>query len=106
MPKAKTKTPAPGPARKPVGRQAARGGMIRARIEPDLKARAEHVLGRLGLKPSEAIRLFYAQIDLAGGIPFPVEIPNAATREAMRAADAGEVTRYASPAELFEKLGI
>ena len=32
------------------------------------------------------------------------EIPNAATREAMRAADAGELTHFGSVAEMFEDI--
>jgi len=89
----------PGPGRKALT------GMIRARVEPGLKTRAETVLEKLGLSPSDAIRLFYTQITLSRGLPFPVMIPNAATRRALRDADAGKVTRYGSTAELFEKLG-
>jgi DNA-damage-inducible protein J len=81
-------------------------GMIRARIDPDLKDRAETILNAEGLNASEAIRLFYTQIVLEDGLPFPVRIPNAETIEAMRAAEAGELTRYGSVAEMFEKLGI
>ncbi len=90
----------PGPGRKPLT------GMIRARVEPGLKTRAEAVLDKLGLSPSDAIRLFYTQITLSRGLPFPVEIPNAATRRALRDADAGKVTHYGSTAELFETLDI
>jgi DNA-damage-inducible protein J len=81
-------------------------GMIRARIDPVLKDRAETILNKLGLNASDAIRLFYTQITLTDGLPFPVKMPNAETIEAMRAADAGEVTRYGSVAEMFAKLGI
>jgi len=81
-------------------------GMIRARIDPALKDRAEAILNSLGLNASDAIRLFYTQITLTEGLPFPVKIPNAQTVHAMQAADAGKVTRHGSTAELFEKLGI
>jgi DNA-damage-inducible protein J len=80
-------------------------GMIRARIDPDLKDRAETILGNLGLNASDAIRLFYTQITLNDGLPFPVKIPNAETIQAMRDAEAGQGTRYASAAEMFEKMG-
>jgi DNA-damage-inducible protein J len=36
--------------------------MIRARIEPQLKATVESLLARLGLNATQAIRLFYRQI--------------------------------------------
>jgi DNA-damage-inducible protein J len=81
-------------------------GMIRARIDPALKERAEAILGHLGLNASDAIRLFYTQITLADGLPFPVKIPNAETVRAIRAANAGKITRHGSAAEMFEKMGI
>jgi DNA-damage-inducible protein J len=81
-------------------------GMIRARIDPVLKDRAETILNKLGLNASDAIRLFYTQITLTDGLPFPVKVPNAETIEAMRAADAGEVIRYGSVAEMFANMGI
>ena len=81
--------------------------MIRARIDPDLKVRAEAILQAVGLNASDAIRLFYSQITLHQGLPFDVRIPNAETREAIRDARAGKnVTTHASAAEMFEKMGI
>jgi DNA-damage-inducible protein J len=81
--------------------------MIRARVDPELKAEAEGVLEELGLNASEAIRLFYRQITLQRGLPFDVRIPNAATRKAIRDARSGQnVKPYAGAAEMFEKLGI
>lgn len=81
-------------------------GMIRARIDPDLKLKAETILGNLGLNASDAIRLFYTQITLLDGLPFPVKVPNAKTRKAIREADAGKnLTHYGSVDEMFEDLG-
>lgn len=85
----------------------AKTDMIRARIDPDLKVRAEAILQAVGLNASDAIRLFYSQITLHQGLPFDVRIPNAATRKAIRDARAGKyVTDHASAAEMFEKMGI
>lgn len=85
----------------------AKTDMIRARIDPDLKLRAEAILQAVGLNASDAIRLFYSQITLHQGLPFDVRIPNAETREAIRDARADKnVTVHASAAEMFEKLGI
>ena len=50
--------------------------VIHARINPDTKNKAETVLRRLGITPTEAIRIFYAQIALQNGLPFNVKIPN------------------------------
>ena len=57
---------------------------IRARVQPELKRGAEAVLKRIGLTPSEAITLFLTQVKLTKGLPFPVRIPNKATRRAIK----------------------
>ena len=57
---------------------------IRARVEPELKRGAEAILKKVGLTSSEAITLFLTQVKLAKGLPFPVHIPNKATRRAIR----------------------
>ena len=61
---------------------------VRARIEPKLKRSAEAVLKKIGLTSSEAITLFYTQIKLMNGLPFPLRIPNKETRRAIREARA------------------
>ena len=68
----------------------AKSEMIRARVEPKLKHDAEVVLDKLGMTPTEAITLFYKQVTLHRGLPFPVRIPNAETRKALREARAGK----------------
>ena len=69
--------------------------MIRARVEPKLKYQAEEVFSKIGLSPTEAITLFYAQVTLHRGLPFAVKIPNAETIEALRQARSGEgLTEY------------
>lgn len=88
------------------GKPAPMSGVIRARVDPALKARAEAILGRVGLNPSDAIRVFYSQVTLHGGLPFEVKVPNAETRKAMRDADAGKGTAYASAEEMFKKMGL
>ena len=83
---------------------------IRARIEPKLKAEAEAVLAKLGLTPSDAIRLLYHQVKLSRALPFEIAVerkPNATTLEAMRALDSGRgVRRHASFKELRRELGL
>ncbi|HEX9321323.1 MAG TPA: type II toxin-antitoxin system RelB/DinJ family antitoxin [Xanthobacteraceae bacterium] len=61
---------------------------VRARIEPKLKRSAEAVLKKIGLTSSEAITLFYTQIKLANGLPFPLRVPNRETKRAIREARA------------------
>ena len=60
-----------------------KSAIIHARIEPQTKRKAEDVLKHLGMSPTEAIRLFYRQICLRSGLPFPVQIPNKETKSAL-----------------------
>lgn len=52
---------------------------MNTRIDTTLKKKALNVFDRLGVSEAEAIRLLYAQVKWHQGIPFPVNIPNAAT---------------------------
>ncbi len=47
-----------------------------ARIEPEVKDKAESILQVLGIPVSNAINMFYKQIILQNGIPFDVKIPD------------------------------
>ena len=78
-------------------------GIIHARIEPRTKKKAEGVLKKLGMSPAEAIRLFYRQICLRGGIPFPVLIPNELTKKTLDKSAKGEdVETFDTLDEMFE----
>jgi DNA-damage-inducible protein J len=81
--------------------------MIRARTDERLKQQVEQILDRLGLTSSEAINLFYHQVQLRKGLPFPVEIPNAETRMTFQKSERGEdVHTHRSAGAMFRKLGI
>lgn len=80
---------------------------IRARTEPELKTAAEQVFRKLGISSSEAINLFYAQVKLRKGLPFPVEIPNALTRKTFEKTDRGEdLHEHPSLDDFFKKMGV
>lgn len=49
--------------------------VVQSKMPPDLKAAAESVFAHLGLSPSEAIRVFYKQVELHQGLPFDLKIP-------------------------------
>jgi DNA-damage-inducible protein J len=68
----------------------ARTTTVRARIEPSLKDEVETVLDALGLSTTEAITLFYKQIQPRQGLPFAVEVPNKTTQRTFDATDRGE----------------
>lgn len=85
----------------------ARTAFIRARVEPGLKHSVEKLLGRLGLTASEAINVFYRQINLRKGLPFDVALPNEETRSVFADTDAGRnLVRCKSSADMFKRLGI
>ena len=80
---------------------------VRARIEPDLKNKAEQVFRDLGLTTTQAITLFYKQVELRKGLPFDVVIPNENTRRTFSDTDAGRDLIVCEDAEdMFSKLGI
>jgi DNA-damage-inducible protein J len=77
--------------------------IIHARVEPRTKKKAEGVLRKLGMSPTEAIRLFYTQICLLGGLPFRVLIPNDLTKETLdKSAKGQDVESFDSLDEIFE----
>lgn len=80
---------------------------IRARIEPELKEKAEHIFHQLGLTTTQAITLFYRQVELRKGLPFDVSLPNDVTRRTFEDTDSGRnLTICDSVDDMFEKLGI
>jgi len=82
-----------------------RAAMIRARMEPDVKEKAEAIFEKLGLNATGAINMFYKQVILQKGIPFDVRLPNATTRKALAEAKAGKVHRgFKDVDTMFEAL--
>lgn len=57
---------------------------MRVRVRPSLKEQTEEVFQNLGLTTSEAFNLFLEQVKLCRGLPFPVEIPNNTTTQALK----------------------
>jgi DNA-damage-inducible protein J len=79
--------------------------MIRARVEPELKDRAEAMLQEIGLSVTSAITLFYRQIIQRRGLPFELRLPSAGTRRAMHDARTGHgVVEAGSMDDLIAKL--
>ncbi len=81
--------------------------MVRARIEPELKDKAERVFRKLGMTTTQAITLFYKQVEIRKGLPFDVAIPNDTTRRTFENTDAGrDLIVCEDIDDMFEKLGI
>ena len=80
---------------------------IRARVEPDLKDKAEDIFRKLGLTTTQAITLFYKQVELRNGLPFDVAIPNETTRKVFEDTDAGrDLVICDDIDDMFKKLEI
>ena len=81
---------------------------ISARIDPNIKKRAEQVFRELGISSSQAITLFYKQVELQQGLPFIVKIPNDLTAETLEAARSrrSNIESFNTVEDLFDDLGI
>ena len=83
-----------------------KSAMVRARIEPELKTTAEKYFDILGLSTTQAITLFFKQVELHQGLPFEINIPNAETLVAMKEIEDGGGKQFGNAEELFTHLGI
>jgi DNA-damage-inducible protein J len=81
--------------------------VISARVDPKLKHSAEVVFKELGLTATQAITLFYKQVELERGLPFAVRVPNDVTMEALEQARTRQgLESFNTLEDLFEDLGI
>ena len=78
--------------------------VVKARIEPSLKNETESILKELGLSTTEAIRMFFNQVRLQKGLPFPVRIPSEDTQMAIEELEAGKGNRASDVDDLFADL--
>ena len=49
---------------------------VHTRMDTTLKENVEVILAQLGLTSSDAIKLFYKQIELNRGLPFELKVPD------------------------------
>jgi len=85
----------------------AKTAVISARIDPELKSGAEQVFKELGLTTTQAITIFFKQVQLQRGIPFSVKIPTDLTLKALEdAKERRELETFATADDFFEDLGI
>ena len=80
---------------------------IRARVEPSLKEHVERIFEKLGLNATQAITLFYKQVELNNGLPFDLKIPNETTLQTFQDSEAGKnIVECKNAEDIFNKLGI
>ena len=53
----------------------AKTSTLHTRIDTNLKDNAESIFAQLGLTSADAIKLFYKQVELQGGLPFEIKLP-------------------------------
>ena len=83
----------------------ARTATIQARIDPEVKIKAQKILNVLNISMSEAISIYLTQVALHKGIPFDIRIPNALTAATLRKSEEGkELNEVGSVDELFQEL--
>jgi DNA-damage-inducible protein J len=59
------------------------------KLNPVVKANTKAIFSELGLTMSDAVNIFLKQVELQGGMPFEVKIPNKETLRAIKEAKAG-----------------
>ena len=80
---------------------------VRARIGYELKSHAESVFHRLGLNATQAITIFYKQVELHNGLPFNLAIAKPTTKKTFDDTDQGHNLIICKDAnDMFKKLGI
>ncbi len=78
---------------------------IQARIDPNVKIKAQKVLDKLHISMSEAISIFLTQVSLNKGIPFEIKIPNKLTEETLEKSEKWEELHEVSDVkQLFKEL--
>lgn len=85
----------------------AKTSKVTVRIDPELKNRVEQIFRELGITSSQAITLFYKQVEFQQGLPFLVRIPNDHTLEALEnARSRSNPESFNTVEDLFDDLGI
>ena len=78
--------------------------VVRARIDPELKAEATSVLSKMGLSVSDAIRMMLVRVAAERALPFEVREPNEETREAMLEVRGHDLPKFDSVEALLADL--
>lgn len=83
----------------------AKDAIINVRTDARLKNEVEAIFHHLGLTSTAAINMFYQQVKLNYGMPFPVKIPTALTLKTVRDSEKGiDVIECKSVDEMIDKL--
>ncbi|MCY4624203.1 MAG: type II toxin-antitoxin system RelB/DinJ family antitoxin [Chloroflexi bacterium] len=87
-----------------MDKASARGEMVKARLDPELKRQAEAGLAAIGLTPATAVTLLYKYVAINGDLPLDLHIPNDKTLRAIEDARSGVgIEQYKNLNELMTK---
>jgi DNA-damage-inducible protein J len=78
-----------------------KSGQVRARIEPELKNRAEKILNEMGITASQAVTMLYKRITTEQGWPCELKIPNAQLSQTIDEVERGENTHEMGDLDSF-----
>ncbi len=76
------------------------------RLDTETKNAAYEIFDQVGLKPAQAVNLFFRQVVLNDGLPFPINIPNSETKKAMQELEESGGEDFKDSDELYKDLGI
>ena len=62
---------------------ATKSANVTARVQPEIKQKAESILADIGLPVSVLIDTLYRQIIMTGGVPYSLTVPKIPTRDTM-----------------------
>jgi DNA-damage-inducible protein J len=79
---------------------------IRARTDADLKKKVEGIFSQIGLNTTDAINLFFYQVQLHNGLPFDIKIPNAETLQALDDLETGHNITTGTLSDFKASLGL
>ena len=80
--------------------------MVHVRVDQKTKRSAAKTLNAMGISLSDAVRMLLVRVAAEKALPFDVNVPNATTVRAMRAADKGKGKRLSSAGAVFRDLGM
>jgi len=82
-----------------------RTATIQARIDPEIKIKAQEILNKLHISMSDAISIYLTQVTLQNGIPFDLKIPNKLTIDTLKKSEEGKEHHHVNTVdELFKEL--
>ena len=87
-----------------VSARSTENGVVRARINEQIKNDASVVLAAMGLTVSDAFRMLLTRVAREKALPFEPLVPNKKTIAAMQAARRGELTTVSGIDELLDSL--